>query len=171
LKDIQFEIISEIYRLLSMYDEDDFLEASRMGNIPLNFKMILELLAKEHRKSMSDSISEIHSHADINTHSEYNNKLFKENLDAANQQFAQYLEIRFSNEKDFPSKETLLRFARNFGINIEYSSKDSRYRILPRLINEIIKAPKSKKMKILDILSEGQDNQTQGWFNIIRNSL
>lgn len=167
MKDIRYEIISEIYKILSIARSKDFLEASKLVNVPENIKVALKALAdetpiKNNRTTEEDQKIKLKELKTLDSES-LNNKY-------VNKRFEDLIFSILSDKVKFASKKDVVQFANSISIPLSADSKDSRIRVVKRLTKRIVSSPKNIKVKALEILTEGLDKQTFGWFKLIRNS-
>jgi hypothetical protein len=156
-----FSVIGELYRFLGEFDQDAILAARHHRNISPNIRIALEALAREARNSKGTrntpaSAAQRAPLADrTSLSSDVPTYLYRKNL------------LRFlSDHRRFPTKDSLVQFARHVGISDEISSKFGRPRVAARLARLIADSPALRDAVSATVANIG-DAQTEGWMNLI----
>jgi len=153
-------ILSDLHRLLSAYERENFIQASRYPG---------------HSRSLRDALTALASEAPTgaNSASPSQRRGPSESPGIPNLGF-QVL----ANKSDLvesilkssygESVSTLLGFASNRGLKLDIRPKESKERIARRISQSLMALPESKRNQILaDLLGE-VSSQTQGWINVIK---
>jgi hypothetical protein len=157
-RDLRHELISDLHRLLSIASADDFLAASRLcksGNI----KLALEALAEEHlgeartQKRNSNQSNVRRRPSRLRGHPQLPIGGLEEVLQAS---------------PHFATKSDLLRFISSEGIDIPNNPKESRSRIIGRIIRHVDSLSPDRRAEIYRRASRANDQQTEGWLKVIR---
>ncbi|MFH1373123.1 MAG: hypothetical protein ABII79_04945 [bacterium] len=170
MKDVRYEILSELYRFLGMFSAKDLLATCKLHGLSGNLRTALSLLAKDLRTSTYElpKTKVVITSRDMPVVSK--REAQHELLGSADRQFEEYILSRLTNKKEFPTKITLVNLAKVLGLPLKVTAKDSTQRVAKQLLKNIMLAGADVKNKALDLLSVGQDRQTQGWFDVIRKS-
>jgi hypothetical protein len=59
-------------------------------------------------------------------------------------------------------------FAKHVGLRLTITKRDSKVRTAKKLAKAIVSSPEQIKKDFLSMLNEKLDDQTKGWFDIIR---
>jgi hypothetical protein len=156
-------ILSDLHRLLSTYQSEDFLEASRYTGLPSSLKDALISLATEARlENEQSTVSEKKSTTRHNTVSAKPTAQIDSNGTAL-------AELILRSEYG-ASNASIVNFARSYGLKLETRAKESRERAARRLAGLIQGLPDTKRKQVSTALIERTDSQTQGWINVIKGS-
>lgn len=162
-RDLRHELLSDLHRLLSIASADDFLAASRLCKSH-NIKLALEALAGEHlaeTQSRKRPLSQRNS-SDLERRRRRSNQSGGTQLPPGN------IQEVFTVSPHFATKADLLRFAASEGIDIRANPKESRSRIIGRIVREIDSLNPDRRLEILRHASRPNDQQTEGWLKVIR---
>jgi hypothetical protein len=162
-RDLRHELLSDLHRLLSIASAEDFLAASRLCKSE-NIKLALEALAEEH-------LAETHSRKRVPVRSTPSGRYVRRSASKpqANPQSAVgNIQEVLNNSPHFANKSDLLRFAASQGIEVRADPKESRSRIIARIMKQIDKFEPNRRLEIFLRASQPNDRQTEGWLQVIR---
>ena len=153
-------ILSDLHRLLSAYEREDFVRASRYPGLSRPLKDAITALASEaptgaHVPSLSRRKGTNESSGIPNLGSEISGNI-------------SVLAESILKSSYGESVGSLLGFASNRGLKLDVRPKESKERIARRISHTLMALPESKRNQILADLLGGVSSQTQGWINVIK---
>jgi len=154
-------ILSELHRLLSLYDASDFTKASEYVGESSRVRNALRALARESGNESMDVPSSVESprsgRAGSGTPPANRTDLTAQIVDTIRQQSGR-----------FGSTASILQFAKNVGLSIQGRHKESRERLARRVAEAILQLREPRRNQILAMLADSADSQTQGWIDVIK---
>jgi len=150
-------LLSDIYRILSLYDADDFVEASRSRRVDPLLKDVLRALARSARIG-GGSKERVQRNVQSLYRSESDNGDIHSDL----------LEVITKVISDASADKVIEIFGRN-GALIEKRPKESKDRLAKRLVSVANLIGSSRRRKLLGDLADASGSQTAGWINVLRN--
>jgi hypothetical protein len=167
-----FHVLAEIYRVLGQFDADSLAAASRLPGISLNLRRALASLSTEARATPRSNGGREESPrvGTTSTKSEMPQVPDRNGLRTASTSDVRGILRRyFSDPRQFPSKQSLLGVARQYGLELPADPKAGRARMIDRLTTLF-----ARDARALDRLtsewSARRDPQTSGWVDLIRRS-
>jgi hypothetical protein len=156
-------ILSDIHRLLSTYDRDDFRRASKYPGLLDHIKEALTALAAETpQKSRSARRLESSLNASMPAAStKPASASEKERLALANSILRSDMGASISS---------LRGFATSKGFKLEFRPKESKDRLARRMAGALMTMPEARRSQVLAELLGKVSAQTQGWINVIKGS-
>lgn len=156
-------ILSDLHRLLSTYQSEDFLDASRYPGLPSSLKDALVSLATEARIENGQSTTR------KETSTTRRNTVGAKTTTPINNNGIAVAELILRSEYG-TSIASMVNFARSYGLKLETRAKESRERTARRLAGLIQDLPDTRRRQVSTALMERTDSQTQGWINVIKGS-
>ncbi len=158
MNNIIHKIFSEIHRLLSIASEEELRNASAAPNTSLHIRDALLALTAE----KATSVQKISAKRSRSSNHRHTTTLLsgKSETDGVISEIFQELERL--NKKD------IQKFCESTGLKITIQAKDSRDRILRRIIGLIRTLSQSDLRRALWTLRSTDDSQTEGWVGVIR---
>ncbi len=150
-------ILSELHRLLSSYDRDDFLRASDYTGLGSPLRQALLALASEPSTHVEQTRTKASKHAPISTE-----------LKLPSQKERQTLADSILKSEFGASIASLRKFATEHGLKLEPRIKESKERVARRLAGALEILPEARRNQILSELFGTVSKQTQGWINVIK---
>lgn len=152
-------ILSDLHRLLSAYEREDFVRASRYPGLSRSLKDALTALASEASGALAASPTQRRGARESPETSNLNSNI-SENKSA--------LTNSILKSSYGASVGSLRSFISNRGLKLDIRPKESKERIARRLSHLLTTLPESKRNQIFaDLLGE-VSSQTQGWINVIK---
>lgn len=173
MKDILHEILSELHHILSIASPEELRAASKRSSVSGNMKRALEALARERAES---------NEAVITKPAEPSSKTTAKAPKVERTRGRQLVSNANINGKEgrlfrllmtssrFADKGALRDLVRDLGIDTHISTKDNRERTAKKIARAIQSAPEKQGARLLSVLMETQDDQTQGWIDVIKGS-
>ena len=171
MKNVLHEILSEIHHILSIASPEDLRAAAKLASASQNMKSALEALAKERSESMQTRQERLtrptRNSALANSRAEYydERKRLLTGMPARNEEEQVYKLLTSSPRFD---KRALRRVANEAGLSVDIDHKDNAHRVARKIARATVNAGRSQRIKLLEIISQGQDKQTQGWIDVIK---
>jgi len=160
-------ILSDLHRLLSTYQSDDILAASRYPGLPSSLKDALVSLAREAR--LADERYVDHEGIRQEIGPIRRRPAGSRSTTPIEGSVPATAELILRSEYG-ASNASMLDFARKYGLKLDTRSKESRERVAKRLASLIQDLPEMKRNQASTSLVERTDSQTEGWINVIRRS-
>jgi hypothetical protein len=154
-------ILSDLHRLLSTYEREDFLDASGYPGLGQPLKEALFHLASEAR---GDSKRSFPVRRDRASRRELGNA----KADAPSQSSKAPLADLILSSEYGGGIASLISFAAGHGLKLEARPKESRERLAKRLAALVAMLPDSKRNLVSADLLGRVSSQTQGWINVIK---
>jgi hypothetical protein len=157
----KYKILASLYQLLSTATADELRETSKLPQVSEHIRTALLALAAE--------ISGITVPNDRNrstgrtARSTVQIPAISDSVLSSSKRAA--IVNLLSNERKFPNKASLARFAQEIGAGVEISSKWGRPRAISALASAIEKSP--QVLSRVDLSDEKLDPNTKGWIDII----
>jgi len=152
MKQEGFQVVAELYRFLATFDASAIVAASKLPGVSENLRTALLALHRETTAQRSRSGK---------TGKASNSSANKPNLGALDP-------VGLLMDKDrFPAKEDLLKLARSLRLKLKVDSKTSRERVA-RQIARIADDDAAVREKLYELVINSADDQTTGWFELIR---
>jgi hypothetical protein len=152
-------ILSDLHRLLSAYERDDLVRASRYPGLSRPLKDALTALASEAPAAPASPPIQRRKSGESRETSTLNSDIWKKQLALADS----ILKSSYGT-----SVGSLRSFISNRGLKLDIRPKESKERIARRLSHLLTTLPESKRNQIFaDLLGE-VSSQTQGWINVIK---
>lgn len=149
-------LLSDIYRLLSLYDEDDFVSAAQSYRVDPLIRDVLRTFAKSaHDARSAGKRSKIREAV--------------EHLRQPDSQEAPDINGIIFRALGAGSLEKVLEVFARSGITFAKRPKESKERLAKRLSTILGALPPSRRRKVLDDLAEIAGGQTAGWISVLRN--
>lgn len=171
MKSIENEIFNELEHLLRNADPEDFLRACKRKSISKYVKSALEYLALECLEKTSNlknsNMTESYKQTPQMSLLDKRDMAFRSGRTGTKTETDRIHEVLI-NSKRFANKSAMADFAKYIGFKIIFNKKDSRSRVARKLAIAIASSQDQTKKRALSILYEMLDNQTKGWFDIIR---
>jgi len=152
-------ILGELHKLLATYKASDFIEASNYGGISRSMKTALRTLAHEAEPN-ANNVSQRRHNSQIAPDS-------RNKATSIPSERLQFLNL-IRRSQIFENTRSIVKFANSLGLRLTASPKDSRIRLVGRLISLIEKLPEQQKNNVINELLAGRNNQTQGWIDVIK---
>jgi len=157
--------LSDLHRLLSTHTSEDFASASEYSGLTPSLREALQALSREARgasvlKESRDSSSNAASNPV---------RKVERSLDATSglSQKAQLVSM-LQEQPRFPSTQSILQFANEFGLKIEPRDKEGRERLAGRVADAVLQQTVQRQSQIVNRLSGGAQSATQGWINAVK---
>lgn len=160
MKDIIYEILSEVHHLLSIASEEELRHASELPNTSIYIRHALEALAAEKAGTKQRIASK-------NTGSREAPKNEAVGRTSSGPE-ARLVDREFAKafwKKDKAELQSLCQILR---LPIVVKKKDARGRIIQRILHAIDSMTESDKSRVLAALRIESDPQTEGWAGVIR---
>jgi len=152
-------ILSDLHRLLSAYEREDFVRASRYPGLSRPLKDALTALASEAPGAPASSPTPRRGGGESRETSKMNSNI-SENISALGDSI---LKSSYG-----ASVGSLRSFISSRGLKLDIRPKESKERIARRLSHLLTTLPESRRNQIFaDLLGE-VSSQTQGWINVIK---
>lgn len=156
-------ILSDIHRLLSSYDREEFLRASRYPGLGKPIKNALLALASESPAGTLSSRNTVET------------KLSEKRLSQSDPKLASHderlaLTASILKSEAGESINSLRAFATKQGIKLQFRPKESKDRLARRVAGALIDLPETKRNQALAGLLGKVSTQTQGWIDVIKGS-
>ena len=148
-------LLSDIYRILSLYEADDFVQASRSRRVDPLLRDALRALARPARegRAAKDRVqSEPRVQPSNGDHSEMHPDMFP---------------VIVKVIADTSADRVVEIFSRN-GVRVEKRPKESKDRFAKRLTAMANMVGSSRRRRLLEDLTEASGSQTAGWINVLR---
>lgn len=147
-----FQVVAELYRFLGTFDASAIVAASKLPGVSENLRTALAALHRETAARRSRGGK---------TQKASNSSTNKRDLRALDP-------LGLLMDKDrFPAKQDLLQLAKLLCVKVKADSKTSRERVA-RQIARIADGDLAVREKLYELVSSSSDNQTTGWFDLIR---
>jgi len=161
--DLRHELLSELHRLLSIASSEDFIAASNLCTSE-NIKLALLALAEEHLADDRDGRHRSRPRSQVRRE----NKTGEKNAKNTPLPSTEPSELFFRSPL-LATKGGLMQFANTHGFNVPPDNKDSRDRLIGRLLRQFGGMSGSEQARIMsDLSGENADPQTTGWMQVIR---
>jgi hypothetical protein len=169
---IEKELFSQIEKLVRNTSPEDFLRASKIKGISDHMKTVMECLALECLENTCMNINTFKSSKltpkntstdDLNKN-EMNLRSNRSTIKTTEDQIYELL----INSKRFTKKHDMMNFMKLLGLRIDFNNKDSKIRTAKKIAKVFVSSPEQIKKDFLSMLNEKLDDQTKGWFDIIR---
>jgi hypothetical protein len=165
------EILNKLEHLLRNAVPEDFLRACKRKSISKYMKSALESLALECLEKTSNlknsNMTESYKQTAQMSLLDKRVMAFSSDRTGSKTETDRIHEVLI-NAKRFANKTAMVDFAKYIGFKITFNNKDSRARVARKLAIAIASSQDQTKKRALSILYEKLDNQTKGWFDIIR---
>lgn len=159
-------ILSELHKLLSTYNLNDFREAKNYSGISRNMREALDALCREAdprrriEHSKEQQIPELRAKSRSISAEGSTTKLdAKDDILSA---------IRHSAY--FENMRSLVSFCRNAGVRLQSRPKESKDKFAKRIANAIQLLPEGRREEVTSKLKSSIKSQTEGWIDVIRNT-
>lgn len=149
-------LLSDVYRLLSLYNEEDFIAASRSHRVDPLIKDVMRALARPARETSRASRRPEERAANGYGHASVENQM--QDLAA----------LMMKALADSTSDKIIDIFSRN-NILVEKRPKESKERLTRRLASIVSELAPSRRRKLLEDLADASGGQTAGWISVLRN--
>ena len=165
------EILNELEHLLRNANPEDFLIACKRKSISKYMKSALEFLALECLEKTSNLKNS--NMAKPYGQTPQRPRLRKKNIIAHSSgtniktEIDQLYEV-LTNSKYFADKSTMENLVKYSGLKITFKKKDSKARVARNLAKAIASSPEQIKKNFLSMLNVKFNDQTKGWFDVIR---
>lgn len=161
-QDLRHHILSEVHRLLSVTSAKDLLAASdlcKSGSI----RKALEALAEEKggKRQRSLEIRETRGVKPGGAASPEPRRILFESSDEVALLQAMLNSARLATRHD------IMRFAQIHGLELPVANKDSRERVIRKLLKHIMVARPDRRRRIIKDVIEKNGRQTEGWAQVI----
>lgn len=156
-------ILSDIHRLLSSYDREEFLRASKYPGLGTAIKGALLALASEAPTgglASRDAVDKKPSEK----------RLTQSDQKPASQDERLPLAASILKSESGETIGSLRAFATNQGLKLQYRPKESKDRLARRIAGALIDLPETKRNQALASLLGKVSTQTQGWIDVIKGS-
>lgn len=161
-------ILSDLHRLLSAYEREDFVRASKYPGLGPSLRSALRALASEvPAEAKSPKTSRISPEQVRKTATEQSEA---SNLNSNVSGDRPALVDAILNSSYGSSVNSLRSFASNRGLKLDARPKESKERLAKRLGVALAALPESKRNQLVADLLGGVSNQTQGWIDVIKGS-
>jgi len=171
MKSTEKEIFNELEHLLRNANPEDFLVACKRKSISKYMKSALEFLALECLGKTSNlknsNMAESYGRTPQKPLSNKRKATFRSGRAGTKTEAEQIYKLLI-NSKRFANKSTMMNFAEHLGLRVVVNNKDSKVRTAKKLAEAIVSSPEQIKKNFLSLLNEKLDDQTKGWFDIIR---
>jgi hypothetical protein len=154
-------ILSELHRLLGIYQREDFLAASTYPGLGRPLREALICLASE---SQDDSTR---PSPPRRTQVSKREPGPSASVDIARLTKDALVDLILRSEHG-DSFASLVRFAGHYGLDLQGRPKDGRERVAKRLASIIMSLPDSERIQASSALLGKVSNQTQGWIDVIK---
>jgi hypothetical protein len=161
-RDLRHELLSDLHRLLSIASADDFLAASRLTKSE-NIKLALEALAEEH---LADTPSRKRS--GLRPRRAQSQARPRPSARAEGSSQLASIHDVLTNSPYFASKPELLRFAATEGFQVRVDPKESRSRIISKIMKQVEGLDADRRLQLFLRATRAHDEQTEGWLKVIR---
>ena len=147
-----FQVVAELYRFLATFDASAIVAASKLPGVSENLRTALVALHRETTAQRSRS-----------------GKTGKASNSSANKRDLGVLDpLALLMDKDrFPAKQDLVQLARSLSVKVKADPKTSRERVA-RQIARIADGNLAVREKLYELVGSSADDQTTGWFELIR---
>lgn len=161
-------ILSELHKLLSTYSVQDFREARNYSGLSRAMKAALDALCREAapRGGPNDRSTEKFRSGHTVLKSTPGGRFGLEHFTNRDD-----LLMAIRQSVYFENLRLLSDLVRNFGLRIQSRPKESKDKFARRLAGAILDLPESKKTQVISQLKSGAKSQTEGWIDVIRNSI
>ena len=171
MKPTENEIFNELDHLLRNANPRDFLMACKRKSISKYMKSALEFLALECLEKTSNSknsnVTESYRRTQKIPRLEKKDIIVRSGGTGIKAETDQLYEALISSKR-VTDKSAIEHFAKYIGLKITFNKKDSKTRAARKLAKAIASSPEQIKKDFLSMLNENFDDQTKGWFDIIR---
>ena len=171
MKNIVHQILSEIHHILGIASQADLAAASRVPGISSHMRDALCALAKELKEtsrvlgsSRSESPMKRRGAGGAPPKSDLRDSV---SLRALSQDEGQ-LQSLLSRTPGLDRKDDLMAFVARYHLNPRIRTKDSRRDAVRKIATAIAHSPEKLRRHIVRGLVERADDQTTGWFNVIK---
>jgi hypothetical protein len=154
-------VLSEIHRLLSVASASDFLSASRSCK-SANIRRALESLAQE---QVAGQVQREHRR-------ETGTARYRRVLPTRTPLLrdTDKLLSRLLASPRFRSRADIARFAHQHQLSVSISGKDSKQRILQKLLRQILAMSGERRDRVLENAFDENGRQTEGWVQVMKNT-
>ena len=152
MKQEGFQVVAELYRFLATFDASAILAASKLPGVSENLRTALVALHRETTAQRSRG-----------------GKARKASNSSTNKRDLGALDpLGLLMDKDrFPAKQDLVELARLLSVKVKADPKTSRERVA-RQIARIADGNLAVREKLYELVINSADDQTTGWFELIR---
>jgi hypothetical protein len=167
MKKSDYFILGHLYSLLGSTSSDQLREASRSPHLSGNIKNALEHLAME---LQSKGVQHDLEFLAPDNHATKPAKPLLSSLGGNDKYYRDQLLRLFSSKATWPTKQSLLEFARGSGLHVKVRRKDSRMDTAKAIVRCVLNSSESTMARVMQLLSTQIDPKTRGWMDLIRRS-
>lgn len=171
MKSTENEILNELEHLLRNADPEDFLRAGKHKNISKHLKSALEFMALDALEKTSElknsNAIEYYRQSSHVFHLDKKHTPLHPSSSIPKNEANRIYEVLI-NSKRFANKTAMMNLVNHLGLRVAVKNKDSLDRTAKKLAKAIVLSPEQIKKSFLSMINENLDDQTKGWFDIIR---